>query len=94
MPALVPVADWSRVRIEFNEEPQLLRDGELIEGLRTLDMRRGMLLAELIYRTKSGITVSGSELRLVSLADRAAALQLLRFSLDSVPLTPRVSSVR
>jgi trehalose/maltose hydrolase-like predicted phosphorylase len=82
VPALVPVADWSRVRIELNDEPQLLRDGELIEGLRTLDMRRGMLLAELIYRTKSGITISGSELRLVSLADRAVALQLLRFSLD------------
>jgi trehalose/maltose hydrolase-like predicted phosphorylase len=59
VPALVPDADWSRVRIELNDEPQLLRDGELIEGLRTLDMRRGMLLAELIYRTKSGITISG-----------------------------------
>jgi trehalose/maltose hydrolase-like predicted phosphorylase len=45
VPALVPVADWSRVRIELNDEPQLLRDGELIEGLRTLDMRRGLLLA-------------------------------------------------
>ena len=44
VPALVPVADWSRVRIVLNDEPQLLRDGELIEGLRTLDMRRGMLL--------------------------------------------------
>src|SRR5262249_48150887 len=59
VPALVPVADWARVRIELDEEPQLLRDGELIEGTRTLDMRRGVLLAELIYRTKAGITVSG-----------------------------------
>ena len=39
-----PVADWSRVRVELDEEPQLLRDGELIEG-RALDMRRGLLSA-------------------------------------------------
>jgi trehalose/maltose hydrolase-like predicted phosphorylase len=82
VPALVPVADWSRVRVVLNEEPQLLWDGELIEGLRTLDMRRGILLSELIRRTSAGITISGTELRLVSLADRAVGLQLLRFSLD------------
>src|SRR5215472_5344141 len=82
VPALVPVADWSRVRIVLDGEPQLLRDGEFIEGFRTLDMRRGMLLAELIYRASTGITINGSELRLVSLADRAVGLQLLRFSVD------------
>src|SRR6516162_348130 len=41
-----------------------------------------MLLADLSYRAHGGITISGGELRLVSLADRAAALQLARFSLD------------
>jgi trehalose/maltose hydrolase-like predicted phosphorylase len=82
VPALVPVADWSRVRIVLDEEPQLLRDGEFVAGHRTLDMRRGMLLAELTHRTSAGITLRGNELRLVSLADRAVGLQLLRFSLD------------
>ena len=39
-------------------------------------------LSDLTYLAHSGITISGGELRLVSLADRATALQLLRFSLD------------
>ena len=55
VPALVPVADWSRGRILLNGEPQLLRDGELLSGLRTLDLRRGLLLSELSYRTRAGV---------------------------------------
>ena len=82
VPALVPVADWSRVRIVLNGEPQLLRAGEMLSGLRTLDLRRGLLLSELSYRTQAGIAITGNELRLVSQADRAVGLQLLRFSLD------------
>jgi trehalose/maltose hydrolase-like predicted phosphorylase len=78
----VPVADWSRIRIVLDGEPQLLKDGEFIAGHRTLDMRRGMLHAKLTHRTSAGIILSGSELRLVSLADRAVGLQLLWFSLD------------
>jgi trehalose/maltose hydrolase-like predicted phosphorylase len=82
VPALVPVADWSRVRLVLDDNPQLLLDGEFLSSVRQLDMRRGMLLADLSYRAHGGITISGGELRLVSLADRAAALQLLRFSFD------------
>jgi trehalose/maltose hydrolase-like predicted phosphorylase len=82
VPALVPVADWSRVRLVLDDNPQLLLDGEFLTSVRTLDMRRGVLLSDLSYRAHDGITISGGELRLVSLADRAAALQLLRFSFD------------
>src|SRR5690349_18037888 len=82
VPALVPVADWSRVRLVLDDNPQLLLDGEFLASVRQLDLRRGMLLADLSYRAHGGITISGGELRLVSLADRATALQLLRFSLD------------
>ena len=82
VPALVPVADWSRVRLVLDNNPQLLLDGDFLSSVRQLDMRRGMLLADLSYRPHAGITVNGGELRLVSLADRAVALQLLRFSLD------------
>ena len=82
VPALVPVADWSRVRLVLDDNPQLLLDGEFLASVRQLDMRRGMLLSDLSYRAHAGITISGGELRLVSLADRAVALQLLRFSLD------------
>jgi hypothetical protein len=41
-----------------------------------------LLLSELTYRTPAGITITGTELRLVSMADRAVGLQLMRFSLD------------
>src|SRR3974390_463787 len=82
VPALVPVADWSRVRLVLDDNPQLLLDGEFLASVRQLDMRRGMLLADLSYRAHAGITICSGELRLVSLADRAVALQLLRFSLD------------
>ena len=82
VPALVPVADWSRVRLVLDDNPQLLLDGEFLTSVRQLDLRRGMLLSDLSYRAHAGITISGGELRLVSLADRAVALQLLRFSLD------------
>ena len=82
VPALVPVADWSRVRILLNGDPLLLSDGEMIAGMRSLDLRRAVLLSELTDRRPSGITGTGCEMRLVSMADRALGLQLLRFSLD------------
>lgn len=82
VPALVPVADWSRVRILLDGEPLLAREGEVLVGTRTLDMRRGLLLSAWIHRTPAGIAVTGRELRLLSLADRAAGLQLLSLSLD------------
>src|SRR4029450_6448475 len=79
--ALVPVADWSRVRLVVDENPPPLLGGGVLPTRRQVDIRRGVLLADLSYRAHGGITISGSELRLVSLADRATALQLLRFSL-------------
>ena len=82
VPALVPVADWSHVRLVLDDRPQLLLDGEFLASVRQLDLRRGVMLADLSYRAHAGIAISGGELRLVSLADRAMALQLARFSLD------------
>jgi trehalose/maltose hydrolase-like predicted phosphorylase len=82
VPALVPIADWSRVRVLLDGEPLLLHDGEVLVGVRKLDLRRGLLLSDLTHRTPAGITVTGRELRLLSLTDRAAGLQVLQFSLD------------
>jgi trehalose/maltose hydrolase-like predicted phosphorylase len=82
VPTLVPVADWSRVRILLDGEPLLAREGEVLLGTRKLDMRRGVLLSAWTHRTPAGITATGHELRLLSLADRATGLQLLEFSLD------------
>jgi trehalose/maltose hydrolase-like predicted phosphorylase len=65
VPALVPVADWSRVRLVRDDNPQLLLDGEFLASVRQLDMRRGVLLSDLSYRAHAGITISSGELRLV-----------------------------
>jgi hypothetical protein len=54
----------------------------LLVGTRKLDMHRGLLLSSWTHRTPAGITATGRELRLLSLADRATGLQLLRLSLD------------
>jgi trehalose/maltose hydrolase-like predicted phosphorylase len=82
VPALVPVADWSRVRILLDGEPLLAREGEVLVGIRKLDLRRGLLLSSWTHRTPAGITATGHELRLLSLADRATGLQFLCLSLD------------
>jgi trehalose/maltose hydrolase-like predicted phosphorylase len=82
VPALVPVADWSRARILLDGEPLLAREGEVLAGTRKLDLRHGLLLSAWKHRTPAGICIEGRELRLLSLADRAAGLQLLRLILD------------
>jgi len=82
VPALVPVADWSRVHIQLDGVALLARDGETTFGARQLDMRSGVLLSSWTHRTPAGVTFEVRELRLLSLADRAVGLQLIRFSLD------------
>ena len=82
IPALVPVADWSRARVFLDDEPLLSSEGQYVAGARQLDMRRGLLRASAIHRTTHGVTVSGEELRLLSQADRASGLQLMRLCVD------------
>ena len=54
VPALVPIADWSRVRIVLDGEPLLAREGEMLAGVRRLDLRRGVLLSSWTHRTPAG----------------------------------------
>jgi trehalose/maltose hydrolase-like predicted phosphorylase len=92
VPALVPVADWSRVRVLLDGEPLLSREGELRVGTRKLDLRRGVLLSTWTHRTPGGITVEGHELRLLSLASRACGLQFLQLSLDRNGVDVRIEA--
>lgn len=82
VPALLPVADWSRVRILLNGKLLLAREGEIRAGTRKLDMRRGVLLSDWTHRVPSGVTFEGHELRLLSLMDRAIGLQIMWMALD------------
>jgi hypothetical protein len=92
VPALVPIADWCRVRVLLDDEPLLGHEGEILLGVRTLDMRRGALLSSWTHRTPAGIIVTARELRLLSLADRAAGLQLQRLSFDRDGVEVRVEA--
>ncbi|MBN9560019.1 MAG: glycoside hydrolase family 65 protein [Alphaproteobacteria bacterium] len=92
VPALVPIADWCRVRVLLDDVPLLGHEGEILLGTRTLDMRRGALLSSWTHRTPADITVTARELRLLSLADRAAGLQLQRLSLDRDGVEVRIEA--
>jgi hypothetical protein len=52
-----PVANWSRVRLVPDDNPQLLLDREFLASARQLDLRRGILLTDLSYSAHAGITI-------------------------------------
>ncbi len=82
VPALVPVPDWLRLRILLNGKSLLQRAGDMLVYQRILDMRRGVMLTEWRQRDPSGTIVRVSTLRLVSLADRALGLQVVRLEVE------------
>src|SRR5499427_2836017 len=55
VPALVPIADWSRVRIVLDDQPHLLMDEDFYTSTRRVDMRRGLLLSAWTHRNPAGI---------------------------------------
>ena len=85
VPALVPAPDWLRLRVAIDGAPLLLRSGELVRHWRTLDLRRGLLVTEWHQRQADGRLVRLRTLRLVSLAQRALALQVMELFVDDVP---------
>jgi trehalose/maltose hydrolase-like predicted phosphorylase len=85
VPALVPAPDWLRLRVVIDGAPLLLRSGELVRHWRTLDLRRGLLVTEWHQRQADGRLVRLRTLRLVSLAQRSVALQVLDLVVDGPP---------
>ncbi len=81
-PTLVPAPDWLRYRLSLEGEPLFLHSGELLVHRRTLDLRRGILLIEWHQRGPAGRIIRLRALRLVSLADRALGVQLVRIEVD------------
>jgi beta-phosphoglucomutase-like phosphatase (HAD superfamily) len=78
VPALVPAPDWLRLRITLDDDPLVIRSGDLLGHVRTLDLRRGVLVAEWRQRDPRGRVIRVRALRLVSLADRALGAQLVQ----------------
>ena len=83
--AAAPAPDWLRLRLLVNGVPLSAETDEL-EGERTLDLRRGLLLSDWCYRAPAGQAVRLRTLRLASLADRALALQVAEVSVDQPTL--------
>ena len=82
VPALVPVADWLRVRILLDDVPLLLRSGDMLSHFRSLDMKRGLLISGWHHRSPAGVLVRLRTLRLVSQAERALGLQLIQLEVE------------
>ena len=82
VPALVPVPDWLRLRVLVNARVLRHHNGDSLHHQRILDMRRGVMLTEWRQRDPSGIVVKVKTLRLVSMADRALGLQLVRLEVE------------
>lgn len=92
VPALVPVPDWSRVRLMLGDAPLSAQQAELQHQVRRLDMRRGALVSDWSVRARDGFTVRGRELRILSQDDRATGLQVLRIALDRDGLDVRLGA--
>ena len=82
VPALMPLADWTRVQIRLDGEMLLARDGDILRSARQLDMQRGLLGSGWTQRTSAGIVASGREVRLLSQAERSLGVQFFQFSID------------
>jgi trehalose/maltose hydrolase-like predicted phosphorylase len=82
VPALVPAADWLRVRILLNGKPLLRRSGDTLRYHRTLDMRRGVLITDWRQREPAGVVVRVKTFRMVSQSERTIGLQLLRLEVE------------
>jgi HAD superfamily hydrolase (TIGR01509 family) len=82
VPALVPAPDWLRLRILLDGTALVHRRDDTLHHQRMLDMQRGLMLTEWRQRDPSGVVVKVATLRLVSLADRALGLQLVRIEVE------------
>lgn len=83
VPVLMPVADWLRVHIRLNDIPLQLRAANLLSQRRSLDMRRGVLLEDILLTIGPGLVVRISTLRIASQSQRAIGLQLVRLQIET-----------
>ena len=80
--ALVPAADWLRVRILLPGGPLLHHPGDVSSHRMTLDLRRGTLRSEGRHLKAPDLGLHVHTSRLVSLSDRAIGLQLIRMEIE------------
>jgi trehalose/maltose hydrolase-like predicted phosphorylase len=79
---LVPAADWLQVRILLPGGPLVHHPGDVSSHRMTLDLRRGALLSASRLKTPELGMLRLRTLRLVSLSERAAGLQLIQMEIE------------
>ncbi len=90
VPALVPLADWLRMRVLVDGVALVQHSGHMLQHQRILDLRRGAMITVWRQRDPSGIVVKITTLRVVSQADRRLGLQLVRVEVED-GATPEIS---
>ena len=84
---LVPAADWLQIRILLPSGPLVHHPSDVASHRMTLDMKRGVLLAEsrglrLQSATDPKLGIHARTARLVSLGERGIGLQLVRLEIE------------
>jgi trehalose/maltose hydrolase-like predicted phosphorylase len=92
VPVLMPAADWLRVNIHLNDMPVQLRTTNLVRQRRSLDLRRGALIEEILSTTDAGLVVRISTLRIASQSQRPIGLQLVRLQIESPDVAVRLEA--
>ena len=83
VPALVPAADWLKVRIRLPDRPLVRLANHVLSQRVTLDLRRGALLTASRLLDGDVARARLSTLRLVSLSQRAVGLQLIHLEIEA-----------
>jgi kojibiose phosphorylase len=91
--ALGAIADWFRLAVSVDEQPVSVESARVIDLVRRLDLRRGLLLTE--YRLDlAGKEVHFRSLRFVSQANRRIAVQAASFEISEATRVTLVASIR
>ncbi|HEU5348399.1 MAG TPA: hypothetical protein VFU63_07280, partial [Ktedonobacterales bacterium] len=81
-PALVSGPDWLQLRLLLDGEPLASETSARPVGIRTLDLRRGLLIHAWRQHSGAGYEVGLRTLRFASLSDRALGVQVAEISVD------------
>ena len=82
IPVLVPAASWLKVHISVPGKPLADHPFDVPSHQMTLDMRRGLVLTQWHHCHANEVSMHLRTLRLVSLSERAAGLQVIHLEID------------
>ena len=92
VPELVPVPDWTRLRLAMNGHDLTLEGSGTLDHRRVLDLHEGILWREWRYRDPAGRITRLRFLRLASLAERHMLVQSVTLSAENYSSRVRLES--